>query len=60
MLQSAVKFFTREAVFLVAIKPERAFAIFQELLNDIRRVKYYQSHKPKPSRPRINKGAANK
>ena len=59
-LKNAVKSFAREAAFRVAINPERAFAIFQELLNDIRRVKYYPSHKPKPSKPRINKGAANK
>ena len=45
---------------LVAMNPEQAFAIFQELLDDIRWVKYYQPKKPKPSKPRVNKGAVNK
>lgn len=39
---------------------EQAFAIFQELLDDIRRVKYYKPKAPKSSKPRINKGAVNK
>lgn len=59
-LKNAVKSFAREAAFLAAINPEQAFAIFQELLDDIRRVKYYQSNKPKPSMLRTSKGAPNK
>lgn len=59
-LKNAVKSFARDAAILVAFDPERAWAIFQELLNDIRRVKYYRPKNPKPSKPRVNKGAPNK
>ncbi len=59
-LKNAVKSLAREAALLTAINPEQAFVIFNELLDDIRRVKYYQSNNSKPSKPRINKGATNK
>lgn len=59
-LKNAVKTLAREAAFLVAADPEQAFVIFKELLEAIRRVKYYRPHKPRPSTPRINKGATNK
>jgi hypothetical protein len=59
-LKNAVKSFAREAAILVAMNPERAFAIFQELLDDIRRVNYYKPKDPKYSKPRINKGVVNK
>jgi hypothetical protein len=59
-LKNAVKSFAREAALLVAVNPERAFIVFQELLDDIRRVKYYQPTEPKLSKPRVNKSAVNK
>ncbi|MDP1665050.1 MAG: hypothetical protein Q8L79_07965, partial [Methylobacter sp.] len=59
-LKNAAKAFAREAAILTAMNPDRAFANFQELLDDIRRVKYYQPQEPKPSTPRINKASANK
>jgi Transposase DDE domain len=59
-LKNAVKSFAREAALLVAMNSEQAFIIFQELLDDIRSVKYYQPKKPKPSKPRVNKGTVNK
>lgn len=59
-LKNAAKSVAREAALLVASDPDRAFAIFQELLDDIRRVNYYKPKIPKPSKPRINKGAVNK
>jgi Transposase DDE domain len=59
-LKNAVKSFVRDAAILVAFDPEKAWAIFQELLNDIRRVKYYRPKNSKPSKPRVNKGAPNK
>ncbi|MDD5277732.1 MAG: hypothetical protein PHR16_16830 [Methylovulum sp.] len=43
-----------------ATGPERAFTLFQERLDDIRRVNDYQLKTPKPLKPRINKGAVNK
>jgi len=59
-LKNAVKSFARDAAILVAFDPEQAWIIFQELLNDIRRVNYYRPKKPKPSKPRVNKAAPNK
>jgi len=59
-LKNAAKSFVRDAALLVAFDPEKAWAIFQELLNDIRRVKYYRPKNSKPSKPRVNKGAPNK
>lgn len=59
-LKNAVKSLAREAAILVAMNPEQAFAIFQELLDDIRRVKYYKPKAPPSSKPRLNKGAVNK
>ncbi|MGZ4970716.1 MAG: hypothetical protein ACXV8O_10770 [Methylobacter sp.] len=59
-LKNAAKAFAREAAILTGMSPDRAFSIFQELLDDIRRGKYYQRHEPKPSTPRINKASANK
>jgi len=59
-LKNAVISFAREAAFLVSAHPEKAFAIFQELLDDIRRVCYYRPKEPKPPKPRVNKGAVNK
>lgn len=59
-LKNAVRSFAREAAILVAFDPEKTWAIFQELLNDIRRVKYYRPKITKPSKPRVNKGAPNK
>ena len=59
-LKNAVKSVAREVALLAASHPERAFAIFQELLDDIRRVNYYKPKIPQPSKPRINKSAVNK
>jgi hypothetical protein len=59
-LKNATKSVAREAALLAATDPERAFAIFQELLDDIRRVNYYKPKMPRSSKPRINKGAVNK
>lgn len=59
-LKNAVKSFARDAALLVAFDPGQTWAIFQELLEDIRRVKYYRPKKPKPSKQRVNKGAPNK
>ena len=59
-LKNAVQSFAREAALLVAVDPEKAFRVFQELLDDIRRVNYYQPKEPKPSKPRVNKSAVNK
>ena len=59
-LKNATKAVAREAALWVAEDPEKAWAIFQDLLTEIRRVKYYQPKEHKPPQPRVNKGAANK
>jgi hypothetical protein len=59
-LKNAAKSFAREIAWLVAADPEKALATFQELLAEIRRVKYYQPKVRKRPQPRVNKGSANK
>jgi len=59
-LKNAVMAFARNAALLTSRAPEIALKIFQELLVEIRRVKYYQPKKPRPHQPRVNKSARNK
>jgi hypothetical protein len=56
----AILSLSEEAALLVPENPENALGIFQELLQEIARVKYYPPHKPRPSQPRINKHPVNK
>jgi hypothetical protein len=49
-----------EAALLIPENPEQALLIFNELLQDIARVKYYPPATPRPSQPRINKHPVNK
>jgi hypothetical protein len=49
-----------EAALLLPEQSEQALAIFQELLHEIARVKYYPPATPRPSQPRINKHPLNK
>ncbi len=49
-----------EAALLVPEDPEQAGIIFQEVLQEIERVKYYRPTTPRPSQPRINKHPPNK
>jgi hypothetical protein len=49
-----------EAVVLTPEKPEKAARIFREILDEIRRVKYYRPKIPRPSKPRVTKRAKNK
>jgi hypothetical protein len=59
-LKNAVKSFAREAAILVAMDPGKALIVFQELLDDIRRVKYYRPKNRRTAKPRVNKGSLNK
>jgi hypothetical protein len=59
-LKNAVKSFAREAAILVAVNPGKALIVFQELLDDIRRIKYHRPKKRQAAKPRVNKGALNK
>jgi hypothetical protein len=47
------------AVF-VSKDPLRALEIFEEILTEIRRVRYYRAKKPRPSQPRVCKRPLNK
>jgi hypothetical protein len=59
-LKNAVKSFAREAAILVAMDPGKALIVFQELLDDIRRVKYYRPKNRRTAKPRVKKGSLNK
>ncbi len=49
-----------DAAILVPDDPEQAIVIFQEVLQELARVKYYPPKTPRPSQPRINKHPLNK
>lgn len=58
--KNAVATLAAEAPVLAADDPEKAIEIFQHILIDIRRVKYYLPKQPRPSQLRVNKGNINK
>ncbi|MCK5015367.1 MAG: IS4 family transposase [Candidatus Omnitrophica bacterium] len=58
--KNAVITIAAEAVVLTPDRPEKAARIFREVLEEIRRVKYYRPKKPRPSKPRVTKRAKNK
>jgi len=58
--KNAVITIAAEAVVLTPDKPEKAAKIFKEVLEEIRRVKYYRPKTPQPSKPRVTKRAKNK
>jgi Transposase DDE domain len=49
-----------EAAVLVPDDPERAVAIFSEILRAISRVRYYRPTSPRPAQPRVTKRPPNK
>ena len=58
--KNAVMTIAAEAVVLTPENPQKAIAIFREILDEIRRVKYYRPKTPKPPKPRVTKRAKNK
>lgn len=58
--KNAVMAVAAEAAFLAPRDPERAVEIFVELLEDIRRVKYYKPKVPSKMQPRISLKPVNK
>jgi hypothetical protein len=58
--KNAVMTIAADAVVLTPEKPEKAAKIFREILDEIRRVKYYRPKTPRPSKPRVTKRAKNK
>jgi len=56
----AIMTIASEAAVLVPNDPEKAAQIFEELIQEISRVKYYRKKGPRPSEPRVNKRPLNK
>ncbi len=56
----AVITFSKEIVFLTSDHPDVVIQIFNELLSDIARVRYYKSKKKRVSQPRLCKKPVNK
>ena len=50
----------QEAFLLTPHRPELALVLFQELLREIARVRYYRPQKPRPAPPRTSKQPINK
>ena len=53
-------FHSRTANGIQQVNSVKALIVFQDLLDDIRRVKYYRPKKRQASKPRVNKGSLNK
>lgn len=58
--KNAIMTLAAEAAVLVPDLPERAVAIFSEILHAIARVKYYRARSHRPAQPRISKRPPNK
>ena len=58
--KNAIMTLASEAAVLAPADPERAVAIFQDILKEIYRVKYYRPKVPRPSQPRVTKRSLNK
>ena len=58
--KNAIMTLAAEAAVLAADDPERAIQIFQDILTELRRVKYYRPETPRPSQPRVTKRNINK
>ncbi|WP_237671475.1 IS4 family transposase [Desulfomonile tiedjei] len=58
--KNAVMTLASEAAVLAADDPERAIEIFQDILKEIYRVKYYRPNSQRPPQPRVNKQSKNK
>ena len=56
----AITTLAADAMVLVADKPEVTLKIFGEILDELRRVKYYKPKTPKKSQPRVSKRPTNK
>ncbi len=58
--KNAIMTLAAEAAILTPKDPEQAITIFKEILQEIRRVKYYRPIEPRPSKPRVTKKAKNR
>jgi hypothetical protein len=58
--KNAIIVLANDAAVLVPHDPHKAFEIFQEILGELRRIRYYFPKNPRPPYPRINKDSVNK
>lgn len=58
--KNAIMTLASEAAVLAAEEPEKSIQIFETILEEIRRVKYYRPKVPRSSRPRVTKKPLNK
>jgi hypothetical protein len=58
--KNAIMTLATEAAVLTADDPEQAIEIFQSILQEIYRVKYYRPKLPRPSQPRVTKRSLNR
>lgn len=58
--KNAINALAAEAAWLVSANPVKAVIIFEELLREIARVKYYRPKQKRPPQARINKSPINK
>lgn len=58
--KNAIMTLAADAAVLAADDPERAVAIFEEILQEISRVRYYRPKRARPSQPRVTKRPLNK
>ena len=58
--KNAIMTLATEATVLTADDPEKALEIFQSILQDIYRIKYYRPKCPRPSQPRVTKRSLNR
>jgi hypothetical protein len=58
--KNAIMTLATEAAVLTADDPEQAIEIFQSILREIYRVKYYRPKLPRPSQPRVTKRSLNR
>lgn len=59
-VKNAIMTLASDAAVLAADDPEKAVAVFEEILQEIMRVPYYRPKLPRPSQPRVTKRPVNK
>lgn len=59
-VKNAIMTLAADVAVLAAEDPERAVAVFDEILQEIMRVPYYRPKLPRPSQPRVTKRPLNK
>ncbi len=58
--KNAIMTLASEAAVLAAEDPQKSIQIFEIILKEIQRVKYYRPKAPRPSPPRVTKKPLNK